>query len=190
MAKKPAATKKPALKKVAVKKAEAVNPTEGSATPKKAAKPKRKAGPKAPAVNTLVHGETRLMCTDEAGMAWFDILVPLVDAVHALGSVKVTSATVRNDTAMLHAVLPDHPQPYDRYPGLILAIDMNSRLMSFDHVVIGHATAETVVDAAFTLLHAMESNEDHPANDIGRRADWFEMAVVTAEKISARLITP
>lgn len=190
------AAKKPATKKTAAKKAssnkvvdtlEAVEGAEPAA--KKAPKAKKATAPKAPIDirQTVMHGEMRIT---HGGEAESDSAVAgimgLADGIHALGRVRITSAAHFGSTTTLHVVLPDHPLPYEQYPGLILAIDSLTNLVSFDHVVIGLVSSALIDDAAFSVLGAMKGDADNPAGASGRRTDWFEQAAIAAEDVAGR----
>ena len=110
----------------------------------------------------------------------------LIEAVHQLGRVHVTSASHGKEMTALHVVLPDHPQPYDKYPGLVLTIDAESNLASFDHVEIGHASPKLVDDAAFSLLKAMQGEDAAQRNNIGRQENWFYLACEAADEVALR----
>lgn len=185
--KKPA--KKPAKKASAKKVAAAVEGAEGEAPVPKKPRAKKVAAPNdtGPVRIVAMHGELRITHTGEPDSERAVAAIGrLVDEVHALGRVQVTSAAHVGATTNLHIVLPGHPQPYEQYPGLILSIDALDNLVTFDHVTIGLVTPELIDDAAFTMLGAMKGDNDNPANDIGRRADWFDRAVDAADLVGAR----
>lgn len=138
---------------------------------------------------TFMHGETRLTHTDEIGRLALEAMTTLIDDVHAMGRVLITSATHGGGTTMLHTVLPGHPTPYEANPGIILAVDGLDGLVSFDHVVIGLCSAAILDDAAHSLLNVIRGDAENPANAIGRRADWFDIATVAAEDVGARHVS-
>lgn len=136
----------------------------------------------------VMHGDTRLTHTDELGRLALEAMTTLIDEVHALGRVRITGASHGTGMTTLHTVLPGHPTPYEDNPGIILSVDGLDGLVSFDHVVIGIASAALVDDAAFTLLTAVKGDAENPANGIGRRADWYEVATVAADEVGMRFV--
>lgn len=160
-------------------------PTRKAAAAKTAKKPvTAKSG--ADARTTFTHGETRLTHSDEAGRLALEAMTDLIDQVHAMGRVRITSASHGAGTTMMHIVLPGAPTDYESRPGLILAVDGLDGLVSFDHAVIGIASPELIDDAAWSLLTAMAGDDENPANATGRRADWFEAALDAADAVGLR----
>lgn len=189
MAKTPTARKKPATgktakpKKVADPKSAPVDASEAVAAPKKPRVRKTAAEAATPGIHVSMHGETRIHHQGgDASAAAVATIGEIVDAVHAAGRVRITSAAHSGGTTTLHAVLPDHPTPYDRHPGLILSIDGGR--IAFDHVDAGPATPALVENAAHAILVAMAGND--PDAMSRRRVDWFEQAVIAAESLADR----
>lgn len=170
-----APAKKASAKKAPPKKVAAKRPAAGDGAPKTGADPRR----------TRMHGETRYTYFDDRGLQSFAWLAPIVDAVHAKGRVRITSAVHAEGATTMHVVLHGHEPPYDLKPGLLLHVDVDDAL-SFDHVVIGRASADLVEEAAHALIAAMQPDEAHPANAVGRRADWYACAIDASERLSAR----
>lgn len=163
---------------------EAPFPIEKPAKRKKAAKA---ATPKAAIVDNRIitmHGETRLIHRGE-GEAALAALLPMVDAIHASGKVKITSIAHSDAGATLHAVPTGHPEPYDANPGIVLTIGGNG-LAAFDHIGIGLATPDLVEEVTIAIFAAMSPDEGEAPATVGRRKDWLEMAYIAAEEASSR----
>lgn len=172
-----AAAKKPARKAPA-------KTAKKEASPKKTASPKKEAAPSTPANQVVMHGETRYTYVDERGLQSLAWLAPIIDAVHAKGRVRITSAIHGDGATTMHVVLPGHEPPYDAKPGIILHVDADNAL-SFDHVVIGWMKPALFEEAAYAILGAIQPNDAHPANAVGRRDDWYARAIDVSGGISA-----
>lgn len=184
MAKTPSPKKTVKPKKAPAKKAAPAEMVDAAAVPKKPRAKKEAAKAEANGVHVAMHGETRIHhAGDDASAGAIAMIGGIVDAVHAAGRVRITSAAHAGGATTLHAVLPDHPLPYERHPGVILCIG-DAGQVAFDHVEIGTMTPALVEDAAHSILVAMAGND--PDAMSRRRVDWFEQAVNAAEDVAGR----
>lgn len=151
---------------------------------KKAAAPKKEDLPTTSANQVAMHGETRYTYVDERGLQSLAWLAPIIDAVHAKGRVRITSAIHGEGATTMHVVLPGHEPPYDAKPGIILHVDVDNAL-SFDHVVIGWMKPALFEETAYAILNAIQPDDVHPANAVGRRDDWYARAIDVSGGISA-----
>lgn len=157
-----------------------------NAKPKAARKPAapKKAKKEEPAPEPVFHNETRLFFKDDAGRQTVEEALPLIDAVASLGNIKITSACARDDKIDLHAVKPGHPEPYAKFPGVILTIDFDDSSLMFDHFVIGYVSPELIDDAATSLIDGVV------ASDGTRQPDWYERGQDILEDVVQRHAQP
>ena len=144
--------------------------------------------PRVPAivVTTVLHGETRLNATDPEAAEALQAVVPTIDAVHALGRVRITSATHVDGVTTMHLVLPGHPSDHDAIPGLILELHPDGGV-HFDHLSMidpDRSDADLIDAVAHGMLTAMKGDDLKPAGRSGRRADWFDRCVAAVRHLS------
>lgn len=155
--------------------------TKPKAPKKTAAGKSRKANAKAQSVEStvpgaLAHTRDHEGITLRAGSAddldRLSAFATMFDAAIALGRVRITGAAITGDLINLHAVTLDHPQPFDRIPGVILTIDLSTDTMFFDNIRVGIPSAALIDDATVSILNAIRGDQ----LPFGRCPDWFDRA--------------